>query len=116
MKKSGFRNSTVLPLGIKNRSKTELPALVALTAIGESWFCEQHQIDLLVVALVVEELALPDSPQAQCAARLRWLCEKPISADEKVEVALNLAECLPWLQLQSNVKIDRAIRTVTSRA
>ncbi len=106
----------MLPLGIKNRAKTELPALVALSAIGESWFCEQHQTDLLVVALVVQELAPADSLEASCAAELRRLCEQEIKADDKVEIALNLAECLPWLQLQPNHLVDRAIRTIASRA
>ena len=116
MKKTGFRSRTVLPLGIKHRSRTELPALVALTAIGEPWFCKQHQTDLLVVALVVQELAPADSLEAQCAFRLREHCEKPITAEDKVDVALNLAECLPWLQLQPNHLVDRAIQSIASRS
>lgn len=112
MKKSGSRRTAVLPLGIKDKGKTELPALVALTAIGEDWFSEQHQTDLLAVALVVLELALPESLQAQCATELKRLCEQPLTLDDKVEVALNLAECLPWLQLQPNHRVDRAIQAV----
>lgn len=107
--------STVLPLGIKDRMQTELPALVALTAIGEPWFSDQHQSDLLAVALVTHELAPPGSLQAQCAAELQRLCEQTITIEHKVKIALNLAECLPWLQVQSNTRIERALRSVMNR-
>jgi hypothetical protein len=115
MKKTSSRGPTVLPLGIKDRAKTELPALIALAAIGEDWFSEQQQTDLLVVALVVRELAPPESLQAQCAAELQRLCEQTITIENKVEIALNLAECLPWLQMQPNSRVDRAIKTVAAR-
>jgi hypothetical protein len=114
-KSTSSRTTSVLPLGIKNKVKTELPALVALTAIGEPWFSAQHQTDLLAVALVVSELAPPGSLQAECAAELQRLCEQEITADEKVAIALNLAECLPWLQLQQNHRIERALQAVAAR-
>lgn len=106
----------VMPLGIKNKLKTELPALVALTAIGQSWFTSQHQSDLLAVALVVREMALPDSLQATCAAELQRLCEQEITLDDKTDIALNLAECLPWLQLQQNHRVASAIQALAERA
>jgi hypothetical protein len=115
MRKSSSRQTAVLPLGIKHRVKTELPALVALTAIGEPWFSDQHQSDLLVVALVVAELAPPESLQAQCATKLQRLCEQTISAENKVDVALNLAECLPWLQEQPNGRVERSVKAVAAR-
>lgn len=115
MRKPRSKRTTVLPLGIKNKVKTELPALVALAAIGEPWFSEQHQSDLLVVALVVTELAEPDSLQARSAAELQRLCEQPVTLEHKVEIALNLAECLPWLQLQQNHHIERAIEAIAAR-
>jgi hypothetical protein len=110
------KDAAVLPLGIKNRVKTELPALVALSAIGEPWFAEQHQSDLLAVALLTSELAPPGSLQEQCAAELQRLCSQTITLESKVDIALNLAECLPWLQLQSNTHIQRAIKTVSARS
>lgn len=116
MRKAKSRDPAVLPLGIKNRVKTELPALVALTAIGEPWFSEQHQSDLLVVALVTSELAPEGSLQEQCAGELQRLCSQTITMDDKVAIALNLAECLPWLQLQSNTHIQRAIKAVAARS
>jgi hypothetical protein len=115
MRKSKSRHTAVLPLGIKDRVRTELPALVALTAIGEPWFSEQHQTDILAVALVVLELAPADSLPAICAARLESMCGQVIAASNKVEIALNLAECLPWLQVQQNFRIERALKMVATR-
>lgn len=115
MRKARSKVTTVLPLGMKDRVQTELPALVALTAIGEPWFSGTHQADLLAVALVVRELAPPGSLQAQCAAELQRLCEQPITMANKVEIALNLAECLPWLQVQPNSRIQRALKAVAAR-
>lgn len=105
----------VLPLGIKNKMQTELPALVALTAIGEPWFSAEHQTDLLAVALVVREMAQADSLQMQCAVELQRLCEQTITMENKVEIALNLAECLPWLQLQPNHLVQRALEAVMAK-
>jgi hypothetical protein len=115
MRKASSRRSSILPLSIKNRVQTELPALVALTAIGEPWFSAQHQSDLLAVALVVREMAPEDSLQAQCAVELQGLCEKEITADCKVMIALNLAECLPWLQVQPNSRIQRALSAILAK-
>ncbi len=115
MRKSKPGRSAVLPLGIKNRLVTELPALVALSAIGEPWFGATHQADLLAVALVVREMAPEDSPQARCAAELQRLCEQPIGFEQKVDIALNLAECLPWLQVQQNHRVERAVRAVAAK-
>lgn len=115
MGKTRSKTTAVLPLGIKNRVHTELPALVALTAIGEPWFSGEHQADLLAVALVVRELAPAGSLQAQCATELQRLCEQLVTMANKLEIALNLAECLPWLQLQPNFRIQRALRTVIAR-
>jgi len=115
MRKPRSRQTTVLPLGIKNRVKTELPALVALTAIGEPWFSSQHQSDLLAVALVVREMSPADSLQARCAVALQQQCEQLITAENKVEIALNLAECLPWLQVQPNFRVERALQNVAAQ-
>lgn len=115
MRKPSSRQAAVLPLGIKNRFRTELPALVALEAIGETWFSSDHQSDLLAVALVVREMAAPGSIQAHCAAELQRLCEQTVTMAEKVDIALNLAECLPWLQLQPNARIQRALAAVAAR-
>lgn len=115
MAKTRSRMTAVLPLGIKNRMQTELPALVALTAIGEPWFSDQHRSDLLAVALVVGELAPVGSLEAQCAAVLQRLVEQPVTMADKVAIALNLAECLPWLQVQPNYRIQHALAAVAAR-
>lgn len=115
MRNTHSRRSPVLPLGIKNRFQTELPALVALAAIGEPWFSGQHQSDLLAVALVVREMAPAESLPSHCASELQRLCEQPILIEHKVEIAMNLAECLPWLQMQPNHRIQRALQAIMSR-
>ena len=115
MRKAKHGGKAVLPLGIKDRVKTELPGLVALSAIGETWFSGQHQADLLAIALIVRELATVDSHQAQCSSELQRLCEAPITLANKLDIALNLAECLPWLQLQPNTRILQALNTVAAR-
>jgi hypothetical protein len=115
MRKASARRKAVLPLGIKNRFQTELPALLALEGIGEPWFSGQQQSDLLAVALVVAELAPADSIQARCAAELQRQCEQIITVADKVAIALNLAECLPWLQMQPNARIQRALKTVATK-
>lgn len=115
MRKNNSRSAAVLPLGMKDRMRTELPALVALTAIGEPWFSADHQADLLAVAMVTRELAPPGSLESECAAELQRLCERSIALDDKAKIALNLAECLPWLQLQPNARIERAIARCLAR-
>lgn len=115
MRKRHSMKTAVLPLGIKDRVKTELPALVALTAIGEPWFTAQHQSDLLAVALVVKEMAPSGSLQATAATALQMLCEQPITMQQKVDIALNLAECLPWLQVQPNHRVARALESVAAK-
>src|SRR6187397_3087932 len=56
-----MKTKRLLPLGIKNPIKTELPALVALEAIGKPWFSETHLSDLLAIALVSQILAVKGS-------------------------------------------------------
>ncbi len=109
------RRGAVLPLGIKNRVRTELPALVALSAIGEPWFAESHRTDLLAVALVVAEMAAPGSDEQVAAATLAGLVEHPPCAADKAAVAYALADCLPWLQMQPNHRVARALESVAAR-
>ncbi len=115
MLKTDTRPATLLPLGVKNRYKTELPALIAIEAIGEPWFSEQHRNDLLAVALVVEEIAPYGSLPSLCAEALRRQCENAITPDNKTEIAMNLAECLPWLQRQPNHRVAQGLNAVTRR-
>jgi hypothetical protein len=60
-------------------------------------------------------MAEEGSLQAECAAELQRLCEQEITLADKVEIALNLAECLPWLQMQSNTRVERALLAVAQR-
>src|SRR3954453_17613801 len=56
-----MKKRRLLPLGIKDPIKTELPALVALEAIGKRWFTQTHLSDLLAIALVSQILAVKGS-------------------------------------------------------
>lgn len=96
-----------LPLGIKNRTKTELPALIALQAIGQPWFCESHRSDLLSIALVVQLIADEDSEIHFAACELAYLMESQHLQVEEIRpraIAVN-----EWLQRQPNGRIQGAI-------
>jgi hypothetical protein len=96
-----------LPLGIKNRTKTELPALIALEAIGQPWFCESHRNDLLSIALVTQLIADADSEIHFTACELAYLMESShLQVDEIRPRAIAVNQ---WLQLQPNGRIQGAI-------
>lgn len=115
MTKAHPKQSAVLPLGIKNRYRTELPALVALNAIGEPWFADGHLSDLLAVGLVVAEMAPPESDEGHAALVLVRRCQEGLTGAHKTEVAELLADCLPWLQAQPNARVQRALEAVMAR-
>jgi hypothetical protein len=54
--------------------------------------------------------------QADCAAELQRLCEQEITMENKSNIALNLAECLPWLQVQQNHLVSKAIQALAAKA
>ena len=100
----------LLPLGIKNPIKTELPALVALEAIGKAWFSETHRSDLLAIALVSQILATDGSYIHMVAGEL-------ISALQAVELKIDeirplVIDISAWLQVQDNGRVDTAIATL----
>lgn len=97
----------LLPLGIKNPMKTELPAMVALEAIGKPWFCEQHLSDLMVLAMVCQ-VAAEEGTEVHTAA-----CELFVALGE---AQLDAAQIEPlvsltcaWMQKQPNGRIQAAI-------
>jgi len=97
----------ILPLGIKNRTKTELPALIALEAIGQPWFCESHRSDLLSIAMVVQMIASEGSDIHFAACELAYLMESSHLQIDEIRpraIAVNA-----WLQLQPNGRIQQAI-------
>jgi hypothetical protein len=105
-----MKKRRLLPLGIKDPIKTELPALVALEAIGKPWYNETHQSDLLAIALVSQILAVAGSYIHIVAGEL-------IVALQQTE--LNIEEIRPlvidisaWLQVQDNGRVDTAIATL----
>lgn len=97
----------LLPLGIKKRTTTELPALVALGAIGQPWFCEQHLTDLMAMAMVCQ-LAADEGSEIRAAAcgLFALLGEEELDGAQisPLVVAIN-----DWTQRQSNGRIQDAI-------
>jgi hypothetical protein len=97
----------ILPLGIKNRTRTELPALIALEAIGQPWFSEDHRCDLMSIGLVAQLMSEPGSEIHTVSAELIEL----LGPDE-----LNLSQLEPrvvlinsWVQRQPNSRVQAAI-------
>ena len=100
----------LLPLGIKNRIKTELPALVGLEAIGKPWFNESHRSDLLAIGLVSQVLALEGSYIHVIAGELISLLQfDELKIDEIRPLVLDISA---WLQVQPNGRVDAAIATL----
>jgi hypothetical protein len=100
----------ILPLGIKNRTKTELPALVALEAIGQSWFNEDHRCDLMSVALVSRLMSEPNSEIHTAAGELIVLLGPDELSLEQLEPHVVLLN--DWLQKQPNGRVDTAINAL----
>ena len=100
----------LLPLGIKNPIKTELPALVALEAIGNAWFSENHRSDLLAIGLVSRILAVEGSYIHLVAGELiAALQAAELKIDEIRPLVLDISA---WLQVQDNGRVDTAIATL----
>ena len=97
----------LLPLGIKNQMKTELPALIALKAVGQPWFCEDHLSDLMSLAMVCMVIATPGSEVHEAASRLFVELGKS-ELDAEVLRPL-VGRTSVWLQRQPNGKVERAI-------
>ncbi|MBL8471232.1 MAG: hypothetical protein KF778_17835 [Rhodocyclaceae bacterium] len=97
----------LLPLGIKKRTTTELPALVALAAVGQPWFSEQHLTDLMVVAMVSQLASEPDSEVHRVAMDLF----ERLGRDELVleEIRPLVLATNEWIQRQPNGRIQDAI-------
>jgi hypothetical protein len=97
----------LLPLGIKKRTTTELPALIALEALEQPWFCEQHLSDLMALAMVCQLAAEPASEIHACAGDLfELLGHEPLDAARIRPLVLATNE---WTQRQPNGRIQDAI-------
>ncbi|MCB1955036.1 MAG: hypothetical protein KDG55_05135 [Rhodocyclaceae bacterium] len=101
------KRKKLLPLGIKNQVKTELPALVALEAVGQPWFCEAHLTDMMSVAMVCMVLAEAGSDIHAAASTLFVELGKE-QLDAEVLRPL-VGKTSVWLQRQPNGKVERAI-------
>ena len=97
----------LLPLGIKKRTTTELPALIALEALGQPWFCEQHLTDLMALAMVCQLAAEPGSEIHACASELfALLGQEPL---DPAEIRPRVLLTNDWTQRQPNGRIQDAI-------
>jgi hypothetical protein len=104
----------LLPLGIKNPIKTELPALVGLEAIGKPWFRESHRSDLLAIALVSQILAPEGSYIYVVAGELiSALHAADLNIDEIRPLVLDISA---WLQVQPNGRVDAAIEKLIKQS
>lgn len=99
--------SKILPLGIKNRTKTELPALIALEAIGKPWFCEDHRCDLMSIALIAQLLAVDNSEIFDASSELMSLLGLEELDVDKFRPRVVLINT--WIQKQPNGRIQHAI-------
>ena len=105
-----MKKRRLLPLGIKDPIKTELPALVALEAIGQPWFSETHRSDLLAIALVSQIMATEGSYIHIIAAELiAALHTAELNIDEIRPLVIDISA---WLQVQDNGRVDTAIATL----
>lgn len=97
----------LLPLGVKKRTTTELPALIALEAIGKPWFCEAHLTDLMAVSMVCQVAAEPGSEvHDQALALFDLLGKEPL---EMKQIEPLLMATNDWIQRQPNGRIQDAI-------
>ena len=105
-----MKKRRLLPLGIKDPIKTELPALVALEAIGQPWFSETHRSDLLAIALVSQVMATQGSYIHIIAGELvAALQEGQVHIDVIRPLVIDISA---WLQVQDNGRVDTAIATL----
>jgi len=105
-----MKKRRLLPLGIKDPIKTELPALVALEAIGKPWFNETHLSDLLAIALVSQILAVKGSYIHIVAGELIAALQAPeLNIEEIRPLVIDISA---WLQVQDNGRVDTAIATL----
>ncbi|WP_323002101.1 hypothetical protein [Denitromonas sp.] len=106
MKKKHKRRK-LLPLGIKKRTTTELPALIALEAIGQPWFCEAHLTDLMALSMVCQVATEAGSEVNTAALELFDLLGKdPLDAPAIKPLVVFTND---WMQRQPNGRIQDAI-------
>ena len=101
------KKKRLLPLGIKDPIKTELPALMAVEAIGKPWFNETHLSDLLAIALVSQLLAVAGSYIHIIAGELIAALQRPeLDIEEIRPLVIDISA---WLQVQDNGRVDTGI-------
>lgn len=97
----------LLPLGIKDPVKTELPALVALEAIGQSWFGDAHLAELRAIGLIAELTGGEAGGVRAMAGELLALLDR--GALDVATIRPLVMELTGWLQRQPNGRVQAAI-------
>ncbi|MCB1898526.1 hypothetical protein [Cognatazoarcus halotolerans] len=108
-----MKKRKLLPLGIKKRTTTELPALIALEAIGKPWFCETHLTDLMAVSMVCQVAAEPGSEIHAAGCELFELLGHEQLDIARIEPLVVLTN--DWVQRQPNGRIQDAIERLMSQ-
>jgi hypothetical protein len=109
----------VLPLGMRNEAKFELPGYVASLALGQPHFCEQHVYDLLSNADMTRRIAPDGHPilavaqgmvEAVAAIQSRAQAHGKllVKGDELKVLQEGVGKTMDYLRAVPNVAIARA--------
>src|ERR1700739_4547313 len=109
----------VLPLGIRDAIKMEMPGYQASVALGQPHFCEQHVYDLLSNADLTRRIAVDGDPIlaiahemvlacAEIQARAQRTGRHGVTGDELKVLREGVAATMDFLRRARNVDIARA--------
>lgn len=109
----------VKPLGMRDHHKHELPALVAMGALGTDHLTEQHVYDLLSAADLVKRIAPPDAEiRIAAQAVINAICEiqhraqrtgkTGVTGEEMTVLRSCMGGVIAYIRGCSNVEIYRA--------
>jgi hypothetical protein len=109
-----------IPLGMRDNASFELPALLALEALGQSNFCEQHVYDMISAADLTKRTA-PAGHAALVAAQTvveacadiqdcaRRTGKTGVTGDEMRVLRAGVPQLITFLRSASNLALARAV-------
>jgi hypothetical protein len=111
----------VLPLGMRDAGKFEMPGYQASLALGQDYFCEQHIYDLVSNADMTRRIAKDGDPILPVAEAMVLACAEiqqraartgkhGVTGDELRVLREGVAATMDFLRNARNVDIDRAAR------
>jgi len=115
---------TVLPLGMRNAVKMEMPGYQASLALGQPHFCEQHVYDLLSNADLTRRIAPDGDPILVIAHEMVLACAEiqeraqrtgrhGVTGDELKVLREGVGKTMEFLRSARNVDIARASLAAT---